>query len=426
MFYDKAKIFVKAGDGGNGSASFRRERYVPMGGPDGGDGGRGGSVYLRVDVGETALLDYRYKQHFKAEKGGNGAKQKKHGKAGEDLYLPVPPGTVVRDGDTDELIADLIVPEQSVMVARGGRGGLGNTHFTTSTMQAPTFAEKGEPGEERWLRLELKILADVGIIGFPNVGKSTLVSKVTAANPKIADYPFTTLSPTLGVATVDEFTFVIADIPGLIEGAHEGIGLGHDFLRHVERTRVLIHMVDVSPQTGRDPLADYLTIIDELRLFDVSLLDKPQVVVLNKIDVPGAEERATTVERQLKQRGIKTFRVSADQGQGLDALLKAAATLLQEMPPAPAEPVEEVRVYQPLQAPGEFSISIEEDAFVVTGKTVERVAAMTDVENRQAIARFERRLLRMGVLKALEEAGVQAGDTVRIGNVELLWGALGQ
>ena len=422
MFYDRAKIFVKAGDGGNGSASFRRERYVPMGGPDGGDGGRGGSVYLRVDVGETTLIDYRYKQHFKAAKGGNGAKQKKHGKAGEDLYLPVPPGTVVRDADTDELIADLIVPQQSVMVARGGKGGLGNVHFATSTMQAPTFAEKGEPGEERWLQLELKILADVGIIGFPNVGKSTLVSRVTAASPKIADYPFTTLSPTLGVATVDEFTFVIADIPGLIEGAHEGVGLGHDFLRHVERTRVLIHMVDVSPQSGRDPLRDYETINEELRLFDPSLLEKPQVVALNKIDVPGAVDRAVTAEAALKKGGIRSFRISAEQAQGLEPLVRAVATILQEMPPAPAEPTEEVRVYRPLEAPGEFSVSIEEDAFVVTGKAIERMAAMTDVQNRQAIMRFERRIERMGVLKALEEAGVQNGDTVRIGRIELIWG----
>src|SRR5712691_9799748 len=336
MFYDHTKIFVKAGDGGNGSIHFRREKFAPFGGPDGGDGGRGGSVYIQATNNLNTLVDYRYRQHFKATPGEAGARQKMHGAAGEDIILNVPCGTVVRDGESGELIADLVEAGQNVMVARGGRGGLGNVHFATSTHQAPREAQNGEPGEERWLMLELRLIADVGLVGYPNAGKSTLLSVVTAARPKIADYPFTTLTPNLGVVAVgqpgsgDEFGFVLADIPGLIEGAAQGVGLGHEFLRHIQRTRLLIHMLD-GTSFERDPWKDFQAINQELREYDEHLATRPQIVVLNKMDLAEAQERWPALKAQAEKAGYPVFAISAASHQGTDELMQYTARRLHEL-----------------------------------------------------------------------------------------------
>ncbi len=436
MFFDHVKIYVKAGNGGNGSSHFRREKYVPRGGPDGGDGGRGGSVYLQANASINTLIDYRYRHHFKAGDGGNGMRQNMHGAKGEDLVLPVPRGTIVRDAETNELIADLVEDGQRVMVARGGRGGLGNTHFATASHQAPHEAQKGEPGEERWIVLELRLIADVGIVGYPNAGKSTLLSVVTAAQPKIADYPFTTLSPNLGVVVVgqpgdpDEVSFVLADIPGLIEGAAQGVGLGHDFLRHIQRTRLLIHLLD-GAAPGRDPWQDFLAINRELREYDQQLASRPQIVVLNKMDLPEARERWPALKAKAEAAGYPTFAISAAAHQGTDELMRYTARRLREIWQEEAEreratAQESVNalagpILRP-QPPDAFTVSKEHGVFVVRGKRVERAVNMTDPENEEAMARLQVTLEKMGVFKALEEAGVQTGDTVRFGKTELIWG----
>src|SRR5437868_4626428 len=342
MFYDHTKIFVKAGDGGNGSIHFRREKFAPFGGPDGGDGGRGGSIYIEATSNLNTLVDYRYRQNFKAGAGEAGARQKMHGAKGEDVVLSVPRGTIVRDAETGELIADLVEEEQRVMVARGGRGGLGNVHFATATHQAPREAQNGEHGEERWLLLELRLIADVGLIGYPNAGKSTLLSVVTAARPKIADYPFTTLSPNLGVVAVgqpgsgDEFGFVLADIPGLIEGAARGIGLGYEFLRHVQRTRLLLHILD-GASIERDPWQDLITINQELREYDEHLAARPQIVVMNKMDLSEAQERWPALKAKAEAAGYPVFAISAAAHQGTDELMQYAARRLQEIRQEEAE-----------------------------------------------------------------------------------------
>src|SRR5438128_1665884 len=342
MFYDHTKIYVKAGDGGNGSIHFRREKFVPFGGPDGGDGGRGGSIYMQASCNLNTLIDYRYRQHFKATSGGAGARQKKHGSKGEDLILTVPCGTVIRDAETNELIADLVDEGQLVMVARGGRGGLGNVHFATATHQAPREAQRGEPGEERWLLLELRLVADVGLVGYPNAGKSTLLSVVTAAAPKIADYPFTTLSPNLGVVTIgqpgsgDEFSFVLADIPWLIEGAAQGVGLGHEFLRHIQRTRLLIHLLDGAAFES-DLWQNFQAINQELREYDERLATRPQIVVLNKMDLPEAQERWPALKAKAEAAGYPVFAISAAAHQGTDELMQYAARRLQEIRQEEAE-----------------------------------------------------------------------------------------
>ena len=436
MFYDHTKIFVKAGDGGNGSAHFRREKFAPFGGPDGGDGGRGGSIYFEATTRLNTLIDYRYKQQFKAASGEAGARQKMHGAKGEDVILPVPCGTIIRDADTNQLIADLTDAGQRVMVARGGRGGLGNTHFATATHQTPKEAQLGEPGEERWLNLELRLIADVGLVGYPNAGKSTLLSVVSAARPKIANYPFTTLEPSLGVVEVgqardgDGFGFVMADIPGLIEGAAQGVGLGHEFLRHVRRTRLLVHMVDGSG-AERDPWQDFLTINRELREYHEELAQRPQIVTFNKMDIPEAQENWLAFNEKAEAAGFTAYAISAAAHQGTDELMGVVSRRLQEIQREEAEreaavDVTDLRTDQGTvlrpQADDAFTISREDDVFVVRGRRVERLVAMTNRESEEGMDRLQIQLEKLGVTKALEEAGVKVGDWVRFGKVELYWG----
>ena len=420
MFVDEIEITVKAGGGGNGLSAFRREKYVPRGGPAGGDGGRGGSVILYADGRLTTLIDYRYQRSYKAEKGGDGGQNNMTGRNGPDLILKIPVGTQVFDAESGELLADLVFDGQQAIVAQGGRGGRGNARFATPTKRAPRFAENGEPGEERRLRLELKLLADVGLIGFPNVGKSTLISVVSAAKPKIADYPFTTLVPNLGVVRVgSEQSFVMADIPGLVEGAHEGAGLGLQFLRHVERTRILVHILDISGFTGRNPADDFDVINRELRLYSPELAELPEVVALNKIDVPGARETAEQLAPTFEARGMKTFMISAATGEGTQALTYFLADELEKLDktaPAPAETHEILRI-----APDKLDIhnwkakKAGDHEFIVQGKGIERAVAMTSLDNEEAVKRLQRKLDRLGINKALKELGVEDGDSVRIG-----------
>jgi GTPase len=420
MIFDEATIHVKAGDGGDGSASFRREKFVPLGGPDGGDGGRGGSVYLVADSGLNTLLSFRHRRRFKAESGGNGQGTQRHGAAGANLEIRVPVGTVVFSPD-GEPVADLLEPADRLMIARGGKGGLGNLHFTTSTNQAPRIAQKGEQGEERDVKLELRLIADVGLLGYPNVGKSTFLAAVSRARPKIADYPFTTLQPNLGVASVGEDqSMVIADIPGLIEGAHAGAGLGHEFLRHVLRTLVLIHIVD---GTSADPIADFRAVNDELRQFDPGLLDKPQVVAVNKMDLPDARERWPEVSRRFAELGYPVYAISAATGEGVTTVLQKAAELLararedEAARPRSEEPKPVLRP-RPID---EFEVVREGDAFRVVGPRLERMVAMTDLDSPESVDYLQRTLVRLGVTAALAAAGVKRGDTVRFGSVELEW-----
>jgi GTP-binding protein len=424
MFLDRVKIWIRAGDGGDGAATFRREAHVPRGGPDGGDGGRGGSIVLQVDPGLTTLRDFRYKHHFRAEPGGRGLGAKRHGKAGEDLVLTVPPGTGVLDDATGELLADLVATGQSATIARGGRGGLGNVHFATATHRTPRHAQKGEPGEERWLRLELRLIADVGLVGLPNAGKSTLLAALTAAHPKIAPYPFTTLEPNLGVMDLgddEDRRPTIADVPGLIEGASAGAGLGHAFLRHVERTRVIVHVVDGAV---RDPEWDFGVIREELRLHDPALLEKPLVVAFNKMDLPEARDAWPAFSSARRAERLPCLAVSADAGDGLDVLRDLLADLLPDAAGLAAEPEPSGVVVHRLDAAGDgFTLEREGDAFRVHGRRIERIAAQTNFDVEESAERFQRDLDRLGVDGALRREGVQPGDTVRIGRVEFEWGA---
>jgi GTPase len=427
MFLDSVKVWLRAGDGGAGASTFRHEAHVPRGGPDGGDGGRGGSIHLRVDPGQTTLRDYQHKHHFKASAGGRGERARRHGKAGEDLVLDVPPGTAVYDDASGALLADLLATAQSAMVARGGRGGLGNTHFATSTHQAPKHAQKGEPGEERWLRLELRLIADIGLVGLPNAGKSTLLAAVTAAQPKIADYPFTTLEPNLGVMDLgedggDERRPTIADVPGLIEGASAGAGLGHAFLRHVERTRVLVHVVDGS---SRDPDWDSDVIREELRAHDPTLLEKPMLLAFNKVDLPSAQAAWPAFAKGRRAEGLEVLAISAATGEGLDTFRARIAALLPSAEELEAPPEPAGVVVHRIDAMGDgFMVERDADgAFRVRGKRIERIAAQTNFDVEESAERFQRDLERLGVDAELRRAGVAAGDLVRIGGAELEWEA---
>ena len=418
MLIDQAKIWVQAGDGGDGVVSFRREKYVPRGGPDGGDGGRGGDVILQADRNLRTLIDFTRRVHFRAHSGGHGQGKDKHGGNGDHLTIPVPPGTVVMD-DSGDLIADLSQAGQSVVVALGGRGGRGSARFATPQRQAPRIREKGETGEGRWIRLELKLLADVGVVGFPNVGKSTLISRVSAAKPKIADYAFTTLEPNLGVVRLEEgHSFVMADLPGLIEGAHRGVGLGHAFLRHLERTRVLIHLLDLAAE-GRDPATDYELLNRELALHDRRLLQYPQLVAANKLDMPGARERLSQLERALADQVGRLYPISALTGEGVQMLMYAAAELLDHsepmQPPPPVEaPHRPHRQALPLRVE-----KLVDGTYQVSGSAVERLIARTDLDSEEAVAYVQKALERMGVIAALRRAGAVSGDRVRIGETEL-------
>jgi GTP-binding protein len=422
MFLDQVRIWVRGGDGGDGAATFRREAHVPRGGPDGGDGGRGGSVYLTVDPGETSLRDYRHAHHFKAVSGGRGAGQRMHGKAGSDLTLKVPPGTGIFDDESGELVGDLVASEQTLLVGRGGRGGLGNVHFATSTHQTPHHAQKGEPGEERWIRLELRLIADVGLVGLPNAGKSTLLAALTAATPKIADYPFTTLEPNLGVLDLgdeDSRRPTIADVPGLIEGASSGAGLGHAFLRHVERTRILVHVVDGS---DRDPEWNYNVIRDELAAHDPALLEKPALVAFNKMDRPRAAEAWAAFEAARRAERVEAVAISASEGDGLAGLRARLAALLPDAAEL-AEPREPAGiVVHRMDSVGDaFRVEREDGVLVVHGKKIERLAAQTNFEVEESAERFQRDLIRLGIDEELRRRGVAAGETVRIGGSELEW-----
>ncbi len=422
MFFDSVRVWIRAGDGGDGAATFRHEAHVPRGGPDGGDGGRGGSIYLTVDPGETSLRDYRHKHHFKATAGGRGSGQKKHGKAGDDLILKVPPGTGVFDESSADLLGDLVASGQTLMVGRGGRGGLGNVHFATSTHQAPKHAQNGEPGEERQIRLELRLLADVGLVGLPNAGKSTLLAALTAARPKIADYPFTTLEPNLGVLDLgdeDSRRPTIADVPGLIEGASSGAGLGHAFLRHVERTRVLVHVVDGS---DRDPEWSYNVIRDELGAHDPALLTKPLLVTFNKMDRLVAAEAWPAFRNARAAQGVAAVAISAETGANLAELRERLSKLLpsaEEMaePPEPAGIV----VHRPESAGNAFTVAREDGMLVVHGHRIERLAAQTNFDVEESAERFQEDLIRLGIDHELRRQGVAPGDTVRIGGSELEW-----
>jgi GTP-binding protein len=420
MVFDRAEIYVKSGDGGDGAVHFRRAKFIPRGGPDGGDGGRGGDVVLRVDPKLNTLLQFARKRKFVAADGKKGERNDMRGATASALEIAVPPGTVVRDAGSGEVLGDLTDLSQTLVVARGGRGGRGNARFKSPRNQVPHIAERGAPGEAFTLQLELKLIADIGLVGVPNAGKSTFLAAVTAARPRIAPYPFTTLQPNLGVVQLDAFgadTLVLADIPGLIEGAHRGVGLGFDFLRHVQRTRVLIHLLD---GLSADPIADFSQINTELALFDEALGRKPQVVAVNKGDLPDVQARWPELEAALHARGVQASLVSGAAGQGVRELLYAAKALLQEAPPP--QRFDDIPVYRPAFAENEFAVSRDPDgAFRVAGKKIERAARMTYWEYDEAVLRFQKILDVLGVKGGLEQAGVKSGDTVRIGDYELEW-----
>lgn len=421
MFYDQARIYVKGGDGGSGAVAFRREKYVPEGGPSGGDGGRGGSVIFVADEGLRTLVDFRYKRHYKAERGEHGQGKNMHGKSGEDLVLRIPMGTLVKDADNGEVLADLTEHGQRVVVARGGRGGRGNARFISNANKAPTLSENGEPGIERWLVLELKLLADVGLVGFPNVGKSTIISRVSAAKPKIADYHFTTLVPNLGVVELEDgISFVIADIPGLIEGAHTGAGLGHDFLRHTERTKLILHVLDISGSEERDPLEDFKIIQEELRLYRTRLDERPVLVVANKMDLSGAEENLKRLHSELGEQS-KIYPVSAVTGEGLATLLYDISVMLPNLPVPELELHQVEHRLNQMREEDRFTLNREDEIFVVKGKEIERHLAMTNFESEEGLHRFQKILNVMGIDDALLAQGIKIGDKVKIGDFEFEW-----
>lgn len=421
MFVDVAKVYVKAGDGGNGLVAFRREKFVPRGGPAGGDGGDGADIIFEVDEGLSTLMDFRYQRHFKGQRGENGMSKSMHGKNAEPLIIKVPPGTVVIDEDTEEVIADLTEHKQQAVIAKGGRGGRGNIRFASPRNPAPEIAENGEPGEERNIRIELKLIADVGLVGYPSVGKSTLLSVVSAAKPKIADYHFTTLAPNLGVVdTQDGRSFVMADLPGLIEGASEGVGLGHQFLRHIERTRLIVHVIDMAAIEGREPYDDYVTINEELGAYNQRLLELPQIIVANKMDMPGAEDNFSEFRKQVGD-DQEIYEISAITKQGLQKLIYAIADKLDTIPKIRPniEEREETVIYRHKAKEEDFWISRNPDgSFVLHGEELEKLFKMTDFTKEESQQRFARQLRRMGVDDALRKRGAKDGDTVHLLDLE--------
>jgi len=419
MFIDRARIFVKAGDGGNGAISFHREKYIAAGGPDGGEGGRGGDVIFLVDEGLRTLIDFRYKKNYKAEPGQNGGAANCTGRDGGDLVIKVPPGTVIKDEETGRILADLIKPGQTEVIAKGGKGGKGNQHFATPTRQVPNFAKSGDPAEERWVLLELKLLADVGLIGYPNVGKSTLLSMVSAAKPKIANYHFTTIEPNLGVVSLGEGrSFVMADIPGLIEGAHEGVGLGHEFLRHVERTKLLVHVVDVSGIEGRNPIEDFEVINRELAQYNPVLAQRPQVVAANKTDLPEAEENLRKFSLDIETRGYKVFPISAAANKGIRELMFHVGEMLDNIPDTVIVSNADKEVVYTAEEEKPFEIHRENNVFIVEGKWVTKLVGSTNFDNYESLQYFQRAIKRKGVVDALESMGINEGDTVKMHNFE--------
>lgn len=419
MFIDYAKIIIGSGKGGNGAITFRREKYVANGGPDGGDGGRGGSVYFRVDLGLNTLVDFKYKKKYLAQDGEAGSGARKAGKSGEDLYIDVPQGTIVRDEETGKVIADLSEEGQVECILKGGKGGKGNVHYATATRQIPNFAETGEPGVEKTVILELKLIADVGLLGYPNVGKSTLLSRMTTAKPKIADYHFTTIEPNLGVVRLaNGASFVMADIPGLIEGASEGVGLGLKFLRHVERTRLLIHVIDVAGTEGRDPVQDFYKINAELSNYSEKLSNKLQVVAANKIDVMQDEENYRRLEKVAKQKGYEIFKISAVTGEGLNELFNRVAELLKEIPKQELEEVDKTVYYNYEDENEGWRITRENNTFVIDGKEIENVMRRVNFSDYESLAYFHNTLKKMGIEAELKRRGIKEGDIVKIFDLE--------
>ena len=422
MFTDYVKIYAEAGKGGNGAIAFRREKYVAAGGPDGGDGGKGGDVYFKVDKDANTLIEFRYKKKFKAENGENGEGGHRYGKSGEDLYIPVPIGTVVKDTETDEVLADLSEPDQVALILKGGRGGKGNSHFATSTRQAPRFAQDGEPGEEKDLTLELKLLADVGLIGFPNVGKSTFLSVVTSATPKIANYHFTTIEPNLGVVKSKYGdSFVIADIPGIIEGASEGVGLGIQFLRHIERTRLLLHFIDVSGTEGRNPVDDYYKVNEELKKYSEKLSKRTQIIVANKADIITDENLYKELEKVAKEHNQKIFKISGATGEGVEELMNYVSKTLKTLPKENLIEIKEKEKVYTLKDEPDFTITKIKGAFVVKGEKIDSIMRKVNIGDYESLFYLHRKLDEIGLNQALKKQGIKDGDIVKIGDYEMEW-----
>ena len=422
MFTDYAKITIKSGNGGDGAVTFRREKYVAAGGPDGGDGGRGGSIYFRVDPNANTLIDFRYTKKFKAQNGENGSGGHKYGKSGEDLYINVPIGTIIKDVETGKIVADLSQEGQEELVLKGGRGGKGNSHFATATRQVPRFAQAGEEGEEKEVILELKLLADVGLLGFPNVGKSTFLSVVTDAKPKIANYHFTTIEPNLGVVKIQNGdSFVIADIPGIIEGASEGVGLGIQFLRHVERTRLLLHVIDVSGIEGRDPVQDFYTINEELKSYSEKLSTRKQIIVANKIDVMQDDTSLKELEELAKKEKLELFKISGVTGQGVLELLNRVSEVLKTLPKEELVESEERVIYTLEDDKDEFSVRKEGDTFVIEGKAINRIMGRINIDDNESMYYFQKNLKSLGIEDELKRQGIKEGDYVKILNWTFEW-----
>ncbi len=420
MFIDEAKIYIEAGDGGDGAVSFRREKYVPAGGPDGGDGGKGGDIVFVADESKRTLIDFQYKKHFKAERGENGSGVNRTGKSGKNLIIKVPPGTLIKDEATGIIIADLKNPGDSFVAAKGGMGGKGNQHFATPARQAPKFAKKGEAGEKKWILVELKLLADVGLIGYPNVGKSTLLSRVSSAKPKIADYPFTTVTPNLGVVNLDsENSFVIADIPGLIEGAHTGAGLGDEFLKHIERTKILIHVIDIAALEGRNPVDDFNAINKELADYDAKLTEKPQIIAANKIDLPESEKHLESFRNFMGSKGYKVFPISAATGKGVGELIQYTGEMLKNLPEVKLiDEKEKETVYKIKGEKPPYTIKIENGIYFVEGEAIKRILNSIDFNNYESVNYFQRVMKKIGVENDLKKMGIKEGDTVKIYDIE--------